>query len=175
MEQPIERWLPVPGYEGLYEVSDLGRVRSLRRKGTYGRVLRPAVSRKGKRMVQLHRPDSAKTAYVHHLVLAAFVGSRPPGQVARHLDDNSADNTLSNLAYGTHGDNAQDKLRNGRDPMARRTHCKNGHPFDEANTKITTYPDGRFKQRRCRACSRALADVARASRRSASFDVPKPA
>jgi hypothetical protein len=53
------------------------------------------------------------------LVLTVFAGPRPPGQVARHLNDNSLDDRLSNLAWGTHAENVADAIRNGcrADPM----------------------------------------------------------
>ena len=54
------------------------------------------------------------TVLVHVLVLEAFVGPRPAGHEGRHLDDVRSNNTLSNLAWGTQGENYQDALRNGR-------------------------------------------------------------
>lgn len=115
-----ERWLPVPGYEGLYEVSDMGQVRSLGRTATlvdgrtrkkFGHILKPTKRRYWCVCLSAVRPR--KFATVHSLVLAAFVGPRPEGQVGRHLDDNRDDNRLVNLAYGTQSDNMLDSVRNG--------------------------------------------------------------
>lgn len=115
-----EEWRAVPGFEGLYEVSDLGRVRSLDRvvicsgpaKGRYaskkpGRVLRPGPTGSGHLSVSLGR--YAGSRLVHHLVAEAFIGSRPPGKELRHLNGHANDNRLLNLAYGTRSQNIRDK------------------------------------------------------------------
>lgn len=120
-----ERWLPVPGYEGLYEVSDYGRVRSLDRivvvrgridgqtsKRVKGRVLKPGLSA-GRPVVNLRSDIDGRHAMVHHLVLEAFVGACPEGQECRHLNDNRQDNRLANLVWGTRRENMADRRRNG--------------------------------------------------------------
>lgn len=110
----METWLPVPGYEGLYEVSDLGRVRSLPRnvfvsgvRGHYvkrqkGRLLSPQRHNGGYEQIAL----CGKLHLVHAVVLAAFSGPRPLGAVAMHLDDNRTNNVASNLAWGTPAENS---------------------------------------------------------------------
>lgn len=115
-----ERWRPVVGFEGLYEVSDLGRVRSLDRtvwcegpvKGRYpsfkkGRVLRPGPMASGHLSVVLGREAGSKT--IHSLVATAFIGPCPAGLEVRHLDGNPANNKLGNLEYSTRSRNTQDK------------------------------------------------------------------
>lgn len=99
----MEIWKPVVGYEGAYEVSDLGRVRLLR----YNRIMRGHQARYTQ--VSLH----CKTHKVHVLVALAFIGPRPPGLVVRHLDGNTRNNVLSNIAYGTHQENSDDMRRHG--------------------------------------------------------------
>ena len=106
-----ENWLPVVGYENCYEVSDLGRVRSLARRvnGSYGslreikgKVL--ALSFRGQDYpgVILSRSNDKKYRLVHHLLATAFLGPRPKDQVVRHIDGNPKNCKLSNLAYGTY-------------------------------------------------------------------------
>ena len=115
-----EEWRPVAGYEGLYEVSDQGRVRSLDRlltqagrngtiytKTMRGRVLRPGSMPAGHQSVVLTKAGGSKC--VHALVLAAFVGPCPEGAEARHLNGDPGDNRLVNLAYGSRRENGQDK------------------------------------------------------------------
>lgn len=158
-----EAWAPVPGYEGHYEVSDIGRVRSLDRvltnrdgvvKRRRGRILKQQARPDGRRGVSLCLNDHRLEAGVHTLVLAAFVGPRPDGQVCRHLNDVPRDNRLVNLAYGTHSENALDLVRNGRHPWKMRTHCSKGHPYDESNTYVLpTRPTVRY----CRQCRNAQA------------------
>jgi hypothetical protein len=107
-------WRSVVGYEGFYEVSNEGHVRSLRRYRCAGRVLHPAPDKDGYLTVSLCRLGIAKTRFVHHLVLEAFVGLRPPGAQARHLNDFPWENRLENLAWGTRAENLDDYHRNGR-------------------------------------------------------------
>ena len=125
-----EQWRAVPGWEGLYEVSDLGRVRSLdrlTRPGGRGRgqrrrgrvlVLRPTA--KGYRSVSLCSEAGQRTRLVHHLVLDAFVGTKMPGQECRHLNGDRADNRLVNLAWGTSAENHNDTVRHGRTTQGER-------------------------------------------------------
>lgn len=128
-----ERWRPVSGWEGLYEVSSLGSVRS---------VARWVVCRKGRRLVEgrildqrislglywrvfLSDGKRQKGIHVHRLVAMAFVPGR--GDVVRHLDGDGFNNHVENLAFGTHVDNERDKLIHGRRPMGE------AHP----NSKMT--------------------------------------
>lgn len=159
MQPTPETWLPVPipGYEGRYEVSDRGRVRSLLRRG---RVLAQSEHRTGMYwqvglLAQGAKSGSARL--VHHLVAAAFLGPRPPGAVVRHLNGDSRDNRPSNLAYGTPAENIADSIAHGTNyhvhVLAKRTECINGHPWTPENTRIAYGPKGNTK-RRCRACKR---------------------
>jgi hypothetical protein len=92
-----------------------------------------------------------KAVSLHRQVCIAFHGDPAPGQVARHLDDVSANNRADNLAWGTRAENAADARRNGigRPTVRARTHCKQGHPWTEENTGRTG-----SGYRRCRACTR---------------------
>jgi hypothetical protein len=129
-DAPGETWKPIPGYPA-YEASDLGRVRSIDRiqyGRTYvGTVLATRVSNRGYDLANVRDADGkAQTRTVHTLVLLAFTGPPPPGQVSRHLNDDPHDNRLANLAYGTPEENEQDKFRLGnRQPAAPKPdrHC----------------------------------------------------
>ncbi|CQD07126.1 NUMOD4 motif protein [Mycolicibacterium conceptionense] len=154
-----EIWLPVVGYEGLYSVSSLGTVRSEARtvqlsngftRNLPTRILSAAPNGDGYPTVNLSFPGQpSRTLYVHDLVLAAFVGPKPNGQEARHLNDSKSDCRLSNLAYGTRSDNQRDAVRNGRNHLARRTRCHRGHEFSPGN--VRRYPS-RPTVRVCMAC-----------------------
>lgn len=144
-----ERWLPVVGYEGLYEVSDQGRVRRV------PSVLKLTPDGAGRLQVGLSKNGVSKTRRVHHLVAEAFIGPRPEGLETRHLDDNSGNNQVSNLAYGTTAENRQDMLRNGGHYWANQTHCKNGHEFTPENTYLRpARGENRAYSRVCRTCVR---------------------
>lgn len=144
-----ESWLPIPGYEGCYEVSNLGRVRSLPRNTTFGRILAQDILHAGHRRVTLYRDGRRSRIFVHRLVLLAFVGPCPEGMECRHLNGDSADNRLANLTYGTRSENTLDDVRHGKHRNARKTHCIRNHEYTPENTYVG--PDG---SRKCRTCAR---------------------
>lgn len=111
-----EEWREVPGFEGLYAVSDRGRVmrEGGRRGASGGYILRPTETRKGYLRVELNDRDLRAPVYVQGLVLTAFRGPRPEGSEARHLNGDRHNNCLSNLAWGTPAQNTLDKLGDGR-------------------------------------------------------------
>lgn len=157
-----ERWVAIPGYEGRYEVSDQGQVRSWGR----GRVHRPEgeprlvpqreiLSRDRRKagglgvlVVALYDGRAQRPHPVHRLVLTAFVGPRPGNQEARHLNDNRHDNRLENLAWGTRLENAEDARRNG----IRRTGERNGR------SKITAEIAREIRARRDEETQEALGE-----------------
>lgn len=112
-----EIWKPVVGYEGRYEVSNMGRVASLRYGGhaASGRkLLRLCGQPSGHLVVRPYRDGAGRTRHVHTLVLTAFVGPRPDGLEARHKDGNPTNNKLTNLEYATRSQNTLDrKWHNG--------------------------------------------------------------
>lgn len=112
----LERWLAVVEYEGYYEVSDLGRVRSLRRMTAAGwrggQVLKPQCKRYF--CVNLYRDRKMRTVTVHSLVAAAFLGPCPAGHEICHGRAGKLENRLTNLSYGTPAKNrGPDKYRDG--------------------------------------------------------------
>lgn len=140
-----EKWLPIADTDGLYEVSDQGRVRSFIRATP--RILRPSASPKGHLRVSIRGVSSS----VHRLVAKAFLGPSPEGKPnVLHWDDNPANNHVSNLRWGSDADNKRDAIRNGRNPESNKTHCASGHPYVGANVHVT--PKG---ARRCTVCDKA--------------------
>lgn len=167
MDDTSEQWAPIPGFEGRYEASDMGRIRSLDRAietrngsrwkpgepGTpgirrlKGRVLKPGtLTSQGHLHVIL---EGGHDRTVHSLVLEAFVGPCPPEMMARHFDDDPRNNRLDNLSWGTRSENAYDAVRNGRHWQVNKTHCKNGHPLSGDNLRIT-----HRGSRSCKECGR---------------------
>ena len=158
-DQHTEEWRPVVGYEGAYEVSSLGRVRSLdrviQRRGQgamriKGRLLRPATNwALPYPSVQL---SGGARHYVHELVATAFHGPRPEQSwECRHLNGDPVDNRRENLAWGTSSENSYDIVRHGRNRNANKRFCKRGHPFTPANTRIRVKSDGK-EARVCKEC-----------------------
>lgn len=151
-----ELWRPVVGYEGYYEVSDQGRVRSVVRRAANGRVWPSVVLKRpthpsGYLQVHLSRANSRRTRWVHLLVLTAFAGPAPAGLEALHHDGDRSNARLENLKWGTRSENMLDQVRHGTHPFASRTHCPKGHPYDESNT----YHAPGYVHRKCRTCMRA--------------------
>jgi len=119
-----EEWRPVVGYEGTYEVSSLGRVKSLVRPGRRQEmVLKPGVDGGGYLNVGPCRDGISRTTEVHQIVAAAFLGPRPDGLETRHLDGDQTNNAIGNLAYSTHAENEFDQVRHGTHPQASKTQC----------------------------------------------------
>lgn len=145
-------WRPVPGYEGQYEVSDHGRVRTLSNRWGRVSVMHPSTVGVGHQQVGLTKDGRRRMHYVHVLMMAAFVGPKPDGLEVRHLDGDPANNTLANLRYGTRQENSQDRINHGRHDRFNQTHCIAGHEFTEENTY---HPPKRPTRRYCKTCRAA--------------------
>jgi hypothetical protein len=117
-----EEWHDIPGYEGRYQASNLGRVRSLDRRVNVchgatrlmkGRVLRPACQKRDPHLYVVLGHGAGGSA-VHRLVAITFLGPCPEGQEVRHLDGDPQNNRVDNLAYGTRTENILDVYKTGR-------------------------------------------------------------
>lgn len=158
-----EIWKPIPGWDGYYEASNIGRIRGVDRvvaksDGTWQhlrrKVLKLRPNAQGRPMVNLCRDGICRNHTIHALVAAAFIGPRPPGAIIRHLNDDPWDNRVENLAYGTQHENTWDCIRNGGNSALNRTHCPRGHELVEWNLTRTSALKG---YRDCLACNRARA------------------
>lgn len=101
----IERWMAIKGYEGLYEISNLGNVRSL----WFGnrKILKQKKGKNGYYSVTLCKNGIKKKEFlVHRLVVISFLGPIPEGYVVNHLNENKLDNRLSNLEICTQKENS---------------------------------------------------------------------
>jgi len=172
-----EQWISVVGYEGLYEVSDRGRVRSVERvyhpgrPGTPARIkpsreLRPDVNRKGYHAVKLYRNGKGKAFPIHRLVLISFVGPPHLGMETCHNNGNPGDNRLSNLRWGTSAENVADQISHGTQRNKFRTHCIHGHEFTLENTYHLTQ-NGR-PRRMCKQCCRNREQARRQTRKASA-------
>lgn len=125
VDLPGEVWRTVAGFEGVYEVSSAGRVKSLSRNAKSGRfkgrILRPAPTPSGYLAVVI----DGKTTAVHKLVLETFRGPRPPGADGCHNDGSRTNNQVENLRWDTRAGNMADtaihgtRLEGERHPFAR--------------------------------------------------------
>lgn len=179
MNESIERWRAVVEFEGLYEVSDRGRVRSVERWVPWsggGRCLRPSVIMKlqfvdtpgrGKAVrVSLRRNGRYYRRSVHVLVAEAFIGPRPsPAHDCCHWDGDPENNWRPNLRWDTKSANKADQIRHGRMPQLNREHCPGGHLY--AGPNLYRYSSRRGEHRACQACRDAQNER---QRQPADFD-----
>lgn len=108
INQPLE-WRDVDGFEGVYQVSNSGLVRS-----ASGRVRKTYTRANGYQAIYLTHGKNRKCLLVHSMVLTAFGGLRPVDMVCRHLDGNPSNNHVSNLRWGTALENSNDCRTHGR-------------------------------------------------------------
>ncbi len=165
-----ERWRAIVGYEGHYEVSDLGRVRSVDRIVRDGRTPNGTRRRRGQPMslgrhpfgypqVKLSRDSKAETILVHTAVLTAFAGPCPAGKEACHGGNGHADSSLANLRWDTRAENMRDRGRHGTDWQLNKSRCPRKHLYAGPNL-VTIARRRRVNgevgpHRECRACKRA--------------------
>lgn len=113
----MEEWRPVVGFEGFYEVSDFGNVRSR------GVSIKPWINAgTGYPMVDLKVYGKVKKLSVHRMVLFAFRGPPEEGKVCCHEDGNPRNNKLENLRWDTSAANAADLKRHGRALLGVKNH-----------------------------------------------------
>jgi hypothetical protein len=157
----MTEWRDVPGYEGSYQVNARGEVRSCDRtvpmaghtRRIRGVLLKPHADTFGHLQVRLSRNNSHREVLVHRLVALAFLKeSYFENAHVCHGDGNPANNVVENLRWGTRRDNGLDRIRHGRDPHLNKTHCPQGHPYDDENTYRFVTKSG--TARNCRRCSR---------------------
>lgn len=96
----IEIWKDIPGWEGLYEVSSLGRIKSIKKKI----ILKPFISNRGYYRIRLHKDKKGKNHSLHRIVAQVFpeiCGEWFEGCVINHKDCNTLNNMASNLEVCT--------------------------------------------------------------------------
>lgn len=120
-----EKWLPVPTWEGLYEVSNLGLVRSsdgvtdylvdgvMRSRKKRGKILTPVIYPNGYKYVTLAKGTRREPCLIHRLVAAAFIGDPPLNKVVCHNNGIKTDNRAENLRYDWHKNNSADMRIHG--------------------------------------------------------------
>ncbi|RXU84513.1 hypothetical protein CYQ77_12745 [Enterococcus faecium] len=97
-----EIWRPIKGYEGLYEISNLGKIKSNFRQGSTTDFLKISNNGNGYMMVRLCKNGKAKKYYLHRLLAQTFIDNPEDKPQVNHINENRSDNRLENLetAYG---------------------------------------------------------------------------
>lgn len=149
-----EIWKPVVGFEGLYSVSSLGKVRreqgeTSNGKNWSGGLLKERLNKHGYVKYTLYKKGKPYYVVAHRLVCYAFLGEPPKGKLlALHKDDNPLNNSFENLYWGDLSDNQNDIISNGNNYGRNKTHCVNGHEYTEENT----YRAPKTGYRSCKTC-----------------------
>lgn len=153
----VEVWKDVVGYEGIYHISSLGRLKSLKRVKFCGpcnrvcqempeRILPGTPDKDGYLHTLLHKNGSRKRIAIHRLVLEAFRGPCPEGMEACHFPDNNpANNKLDNLCWNTKKKNQRDRLFHGTD-MNGEKHWRAAVTNEVAEEMRKVYSTGKHTQ-----------------------------
>lgn len=155
----IEIWKDIPGYEGYYQASNMGRIRSIDRKiersdgklaKFNGMILKTGDNSIGYLQVSLLRNGFAKKWYVHTLVLLAFCGQGMVGHQACHINSNKFDNRLLNLKWGSKTENEGHKSIESRKKKLTPTIVKNirAEP-GENGLELYTYIANKYNISKC--------------------------
>lgn len=117
-----EIWKPIKDYEGLYEVSNLGNIKSVKRKAKNRgkgkriireRILKPSMDRpNGYYQIKLSKNGKLKTFKIHKLVIEHFLNKISKGLVVNHIDGNKLNNNINNLEICTQKDNIRHAIDN---------------------------------------------------------------
>lgn len=128
-----EEWRDIEGYEGLYQISNLGRLKSLKRGKP--RISNRTLSGRYLTTTLTNHHGDRRPAALHRLVAAAFLGECPAGHEVHHIDHNPSNNRLDNLQYVTHKENvnfAIPKIKAANQEKARLALIK----YHELNSRV---------------------------------------
>lgn len=118
-----EVWTDVIGYNGLYEVSNWGNVRTSKRQGTKGGLLNTTITKYGYKRIMLYKKGKYKNYFIHRLVAKHFIPNPQKYPFVNHKDENKTNNHVDNLEwctarynlnYGTHNKKISETLKGRR-------------------------------------------------------------
>lgn len=146
-----EVWKDIDGYDGYYQVSNMGRVRSVDRivNGRWGDtfrkgiVLKQKTNNKGYKMVDLHKDGKPKTYQVHRLVAESFIPNPNNNPIINHKDENKLNNHVDNLEFCTQSYNINYGTRNERSAEKNTNHPSRSKPvlqFTKDGEFVAEYP-----------------------------------
>lgn len=155
----MENWKAIKGFEGYYEVSDMGRVRRVDSEVNSGmkhnptrtvrsRVLKVHVKRNGYVTVDLSKDNKVKTVTVHRLVAEAFLPKEEGQTQVNHINCNKQDNRVSNLEWCTPKENREHARDNGRyeNPHKKAVRCVETGQVFESSYKAAEWVNNKIKK-----------------------------
>ena len=129
----IEEWKDVQGYEGLYEISNTGKVKSLIK----GRLLKPANHVKGYLFTTLTKDGKHRRFYIHRLVASAFLDNKEKKSEVNHIDGNKKNNHVDNLEWCSGIENKEHAYRIGKRPTMAQVPVE---MFSDSGTLLNAFP-----------------------------------
>lgn len=144
-----EIWKDIPHYEGLYQVSNMGRVKSLNyRKTGKEHIMKPIKHNRGYRQIVLYKKGIIKHYLIHRLVWETFKGKIPAGLEVNHLDEDKTNNCLDNLELLTRKENNNYGTHNERVAATKKgvyntAKSKPVEAYDDKGNIILTFPSTR--------------------------------
>lgn len=110
----MEEWVDLPGYEGLYQVSKTGYIKSLPRKGTQGGIMRGHLDKKGYVIITLRKDGVQSSKRLHRLIAETFIPNPDNLPEVNHRNENKVDNRVENLEWCTSAYNHEYGSRTSR-------------------------------------------------------------
>lgn len=132
-----EIWRDIQGYEGLYQVSNLGRVKSLKRKTINNRCFKERILKTGLETVGYYSvvlcKEKQKTKTIHRLVAETFIPNPNNYPCVNHKNGIKTDNRIENLEWCTYRENTKhaiDVIQTNKGPVGNKNHCKQISQYD---------------------------------------------
>ena len=167
----MEQWKAISGYEGRYEVCDLGRVKSINynRTGTE-KILKPMKTPCGYLLVSLYKDGQRKTITVHRLVATAFISNPRNLETINHKDEVKTNNTVGNLEWMSVKDNNNYGTRNKRlseTQINDKNKSKAVQMFDRQGNLLETFPSTHEAERITGIAQQSISQCCKEKRKSA--------
>lgn len=159
-----EVWKDIEGYEGLYQVSNLGRVKSLERVKPNGQCVpeknkTPCLKGNGYLALQLYKDGKPKNYYIHRLVADHFIPNLEGKETVNHINGNKQNNSADNLEWCTYTENNKHAYKTGLNDENHRRNRKGSISIAQydCNMKlIATYPSIREAERQTGISSQSI-------------------
>lgn len=141
-----EQWKDITGYEGIYQISNFGRVKSLARYTIQKHYLEEKILNQhenkkidGYMVVDLYKDGKRKKFYVHRLVAQEFIGNIPEGYEIDHKDINKKNNNVNNLKIVTHKENQNNILSIERERKSQTGKKMSKESIEKLSKKVSVY------------------------------------
>lgn len=154
-----EIWKDIKGYEGLYQISNLGRVKSLDRisKGRKykSKILSIQKNKNGYQTITLYDCSNYKGFTIHRLVALSFIPNPQNKKCVNHKDGNKENNKVTNLEWVTHSENMKHAFDKGLNFVTKENHITNVKNSIETNRKPVLRTGGSKKEAKYRSIAEA--------------------